>query len=100
VKRKKELLCLMLTMLSCQVTAQQPADVIQLEDTIRGNQEQPKVLTIVPWQTANVKHSLPSQIVERINKGFQPLERDEFTRQLQFLTQQINDSYPEQGLTP
>ncbi|WP_340678024.1 hypothetical protein [Paraglaciecola sp.] len=80
------------------VSAQQAPEVIQLEDTIRGNQEQPKVLTIVPWQAPSVKYSLPSQIVERINKGFQPLERDDFNRQLQFLTQQIQDSYPEQGL--
>jgi hypothetical protein len=93
-------LAVLLVTLSFVTSAQQPPEVVKLEDTIRGNQEQPKVLTIVPWQTPSVKHSLPSQIVERINKGFQPLERDEFTRQLQFLTQQVNDSYPEQGLKP
>ncbi|KXI29156.1 hypothetical protein [Paraglaciecola hydrolytica] len=98
-------LLIVFSMMSFVSLAQQTAPkVIKLEDTIRGNQEQPKVLTIVPWQAASVKHSLPSQIVERINKGFTPLERDDFSRQLQFVTEQVSDpeqvSYPEQGLKP
>jgi hypothetical protein len=64
--------------------AQQPA-VIKLEQTIRGNQEQPKVLTIVPWQSPKTKQALPSPIVERINKKFVPLQRDELKRQIQML---------------
>lgn len=31
-------------------TALQENTILRLEDTIRGNQEQPQVLTIVPWQ--------------------------------------------------
>jgi hypothetical protein len=61
---------------------------IKLEETIRGNQEQPKVLTIVPWQSPKEKQALPSLILQRLNKKFQPLERDEFQRQIQFF-----DSY-------
>ena len=64
--------------------AQQPA-VIQLEETIRGNQEQPKVLTIVPWQSPKTKQALPSPIVDRINKTFLPLQRDELKRQIHIL---------------
>jgi len=64
--------------------AQQPA-VIQLEETIRGNQEQPKVLTIVPWQSPKTKQALPSSIVDRINKTFVPLQRDELKRQIHIL---------------
>jgi hypothetical protein len=64
--------------------AQQPA-VIQLEETIRGNQEQPKVLTIVPWQSPKTKQALPSPIVDRINKTFVPLQRDELKRQIHIL---------------
>jgi hypothetical protein len=66
------------------VIAQQPA-VIELEETIRGNQEQPKVLTIVPWQSPKAKQALPSPIVERINKKFVPLQRDELKRQISIL---------------
>ncbi|WP_299079814.1 hypothetical protein [uncultured Paraglaciecola sp.] len=64
--------------------AQQPA-VIKLEETIRASQEQPKVLTIVPWQPPKTKQSLPSPIVERINKKFVPLQRDELRLQIQML---------------
>jgi hypothetical protein len=66
------------------VNAQEPA-VIQLEETIRGNQEQPKVLTIVPWQSPKTKQALPSPIVDRINKTFVPLQRDELKRQIHIL---------------
>ena len=73
-----------LGLLSHIVIAQQPA-VIKLEETIRGNQEQPKVLTIVPWQSPKTKQALPSPIVERINKQFVPLQRDELKIQIQIL---------------
>ena len=64
--------------------AQQPA-VIKLQETFRGNQEQPKVLTIVPWQSPKTKQALPSPIVERINKQFMPLQRDELKLQIEML---------------
>jgi len=67
------------------VIAQQQPAVIELEETIRGNQEQPKVLTIVPWQSPKAKQALPSPIVERINKKFVPLQRDELKRQISIL---------------
>jgi hypothetical protein len=73
-------LCLMSSVLN----AQEPS-VIKLEETIRGNQEQPKVLTIVPWQSPKTRQALPSPIVERINKTFVPLQRDELKRQIQIL---------------
>lgn len=80
------LMCLVLPLgfLSHIVNAQEPA-VIKLEETIRGNQEQPKVLTIVPWQSPKAKKALPSPIVERINKTFKPLQRDELRLQIQIL---------------
>lgn len=66
------------------VKAEQPS-VIKLEQTIRGDQEQPKVLTIVPWQSPKAKQALPSAIVERINKKFVPLQRDELRRQIKMI---------------
>jgi hypothetical protein len=57
---------------------------IKIEETIRGNQEQPKVLTIVPWQSPKDKQALPNLVLERLNKPFLPLERDEFQRQITF----------------
>ena len=57
--------------------------VIQLEDTIRGSREQPKVLSIVPWQPPKDKQQLPSPFVKRMEQDFLPLERDEFRRRVQ-----------------
>ena len=73
-----------LSLMSNMLNAQQPV-VIKLQETIRGNQEQPKVLTIVPWQSPKTKQALPSPIIERINKKFVPLQRDELKLQIQIL---------------
>jgi hypothetical protein len=93
-------LMLFIIILFSAVNAAAQQQVIQLEDTIRGNQEQPKVLTIVPWQAPTVKQALPSPILQRINLKFVALERDEFSRQLQALNQQQNVSYSSQNLDP
>ncbi|WJG08752.1 hypothetical protein [Aliiglaciecola sp. LCG003] len=53
---------------------------LHLQDTIRSSREQPKVLTIVPWQPPRDKASLPSPFVKRIEQDFMPVERQEFTR--------------------
>lgn len=58
------------------------AEPLRLEDTIRGNKEQPRVLSIVPWQLPKyrpIEGALdwqPSLITPR------PIHRDSFTRQL------------------
>lgn len=57
--------------------------VIQLEDTIRASREQPRVLSIVPWQPPKDKEQLPSPFVKRIEQDFLPLDRDEFRRRVQ-----------------
>ena len=55
---------------------------LRLEDTIRGNKEQPRVLSIVPWQLPKyrpIEGALdwqPSLISPK------PIHRDSFTRQL------------------
>lgn len=73
-----------LSLMSNMLNAQEQK-VIKLQETIRGNQEQPKVMTIVPWQSPKTKQALPSPIVERINKKFVPLQRDELKLQIQIL---------------
>jgi len=55
---------------------------ILIEDTIRGSREQPRVLSIVPWQPPRDKASQPSPFVKRIEQDFMPLDRDEFTRKV------------------
>ncbi|MEP1554386.1 MAG: hypothetical protein ABJJ44_17890 [Paraglaciecola sp.] len=83
---------LIMLSLSSSILFAQQQEVVTIEETIRGNQEQPKVLTIVPWQAPWLKEALPSQIVERINKQFVPLQRDELLRELSSL--RTKNSYP------
>jgi hypothetical protein len=52
--------------------------VLQLESTIRGSREQPKVMSIVPWQPPTDKQELPSLILQRIDQEFVALDREEF----------------------
>jgi hypothetical protein len=55
--------------------------VIQLEAVIRGNQQQPKVLTIVPWQSPGRKNTLPSPVWQQVKQQLQPLERRDFLQE-------------------
>lgn len=60
-----------------------PGEILQLEDTIRASREQPKVMSIVPWQPPLEKEQLPSPFVQRIEQEFLPLDRQEFRRRVQ-----------------
>ena len=94
LRKLLSLVCGIALLTSLPVSAQQSESqqpTIKIEQTIRGNanQEQPKVLTIVPWQQPNQKQTLPSPISERLNRQFTPLKRDEFRRQIRFFENQV-----------
>lgn len=57
---------------------------ITLESTVTGNQEQPKVLYIVPWQAPEGPELLRQNLQPDISDLFQPVNRDEFVRQLNY----------------
>ena len=59
-----------------------PPGVLKLEATIRGSREQPKVMSIVPWQPPSQNNLLPSPVMRRIDQTFSPLDREEFLRRL------------------
>ena len=67
---------------------QQQRDVLNLSDTIVGNQEQPTVLYIVPWKPAEdttiLYLPLTSKAMEQL---FGHVERVEHQRQVQFIEQ-------------
>ncbi len=66
----------------------QEEGVIVLSDTVTGNQEQPKVLYIVPWQAAHDNTMLKKALVTKLqNDVFAHIERPEHKRQLQLLTE-------------
>ena len=62
--------------------AQQP--LVTLRSTVTGNQEQPKVMYIVPWQqpgATDFEYSPASALAEDL---FQRVDREEFVRELEY----------------
>lgn len=97
---KRLLSCLMLAIVGVPVLAAQ--QIITIESTITGSQEQPKVISIVPWQKpkqpeyfgGEVKGLQGEELMNKDNqKGsnlrqqiFQSIDRDAFTREMQYIS--------------
>jgi hypothetical protein len=79
---RKFILSLGLTLLSCSLQA---AERLDMEGTkIRGNQELPKVLYIVPWQDAEVPNLNQPPLQSLIDEALKPVDREEFQRQVRY----------------
>ena len=63
----------------------QAQDDSRLESIITGNQEQPQVLYIVPWQTPDSPTLKYDVINNQTNAVFEHLERSELLRELKYL---------------
>lgn len=65
---------------------EQEEGVVVLSDTVTGNQEQPKVLYIVPWQPATDDTILELPLVTRLQRDvFEHIERPQHVRELHYL---------------
>jgi len=61
------------------------AERINMEGTrIRGNQELPKVLYIVPWQEAEVPNLDQPPLQSLIDEALAPVDRDVFQRKVRY----------------
>jgi len=79
---KKLILSLSLALLSIHLQA---AERLNMEGTkIRGNQELPKVLYIVPWQDAEVPNLNQPPLQSLIDEALKPVDREEFQRQVRY----------------
>lgn len=64
----------------------QEEGVVVLSDTVTGNQEQPKVLYIVPWQAAEDDTMLKQPLATKLHSEvFEHVEREEHKRELRHL---------------
>jgi hypothetical protein len=63
----------------------QAEDVINLESTIIGSQEQPQVLYIIPWKQANSLERLQSSVPQTIGNTFKHQEYSELQREIKLL---------------
>jgi hypothetical protein len=67
-------------------------DILRLEETIRGNKEQPKVLSIVPWQLPlHQRIDRNEQRWAPIKTKLKPLERNSFLKEIKLLKGVRND---------
>lgn len=57
---------------------------VMLHSTITGNQEQPKVLYIVPWQGPGGADQLNTGLQPIVSDVFAPIDRREFQRELKY----------------
>lgn len=57
---------------------------VVLHSTITGNQEQPKVLYIVPWQPPGSADQLMQPLKPVLDDVFAPVDRAEFQRELKY----------------
>lgn len=73
----------------CLVAVQaQAQEVITIESTITGSQEQPKVISIVPWQQPKDPDYFGGDIVGlgTLDNVFQPINRAAFNRERRYIT--------------
>jgi hypothetical protein len=61
--------------------------LVVLRSTVTGNQEQPKVLTIVPWQRPDGPSLLYQPVESLVGEVFAPIDREEFLREIQYRQQ-------------
>jgi hypothetical protein len=68
------------------------ADRLQLETTsIRGNQELPRVMVIVPWKDPAMGDLVGKPVNSLINEVLIPVDRDVFLRQTKYFEQLYGD---------
>ena len=63
-------------------------EVITIESRITGSQEQPKVISIVPWQSPGEPEYFDQEIegIGMSDNAFEPIDRDAFIRELRYIS--------------
>lgn len=70
----------------CAVAIAEEETVVTLKSTVTGNQEQPKVMYLVPWQQpgdAQFDNTIRGSFADEL---FVPIDRDVFVRGLEYQT--------------
>ena len=72
-------------------------NTIDLESTFKGNQEQPKVLYIVPWRKIEGPDAVYQPLESLIEENLSLIDRDEFRREVNY---KRASSLPSDGQIP
>jgi hypothetical protein len=62
------------------LAAEPEPETVKLSSTISGNQEQPKTIFIVPWQTPVSVIRIPAHTMPEAKATVSPLDRQQFLR--------------------
>jgi len=85
-----------LLLLSSGSGAQQADEnVVEMSATVTGNQEQPKVIYIVPWKPAEDDSILYQPLNGKTDNVFGHVERSEHKRELKFIKDMETDAVSE-----
>ena len=77
--------------------APRPADKLDLDTaSIRGNQELPKVLYIVPWKEPGLAEPAGRPLNSLVDEALAPVDREVFRRQMRYFDQ----LYAPAGVSP
>ena len=79
---------LAVSLLLASVSAIGQESILELHSTFKGNQEQPSVLYIVPWQKVDAPPMMYQPLQRLIDESLKPIDRDEFRREAAFVRQQ------------
>lgn len=77
-------LSLLLTVIAFSSTAQAQEAQVVLRSTVTGNQEQPKVLYLVPWQKADTPELIYQPLQSLVDGVFEEVGREEFLREIRY----------------
>lgn len=79
------LLCLFSVSVQAQDKASDSSQIITIETaTLRGNQELPTVLYLVPWQPPKINPLPASQTAELTQQALEKIERNSFQRLIKY----------------
>ncbi|ARN72785.1 hypothetical protein [Oceanicoccus sagamiensis] len=86
-----KLLLAIITVYASSTLFAQEAQVV-LRSTVTGNQEQPKVLYIVPWQQADTPELIYQPLQSLVDGVFEEVDRDELLRELRYQDKIISEA--------
>ncbi|MBZ9610067.1 hypothetical protein [Rheinheimera maricola] len=95
----KTKLMLAVGMLHCLSAVAQQAESVKIETTVSGNQEQPKTIYVLPWQSPVSVIRIPGQPLQPSIPALSPLDRQQFLRFIA-LQQANSTAYMPQATLP
>ena len=69
-------------LMAAALSSNEATQLIEMGTTVSGNQEQPRVLYIVPWRSPDGPDTLYQDFSSRMDNLLEPVERESFQREL------------------